>query len=173
MSIEALKSAVRDVDDFPQQGIVFKDITPVLSCPELFNIAVENMIKSLGEAKIDRIVGIDARGFIFGAAIADRLSCGFVPVRKAGKLPWKTIRETCTLEYGEATLEIHEDAIKKGENIAIVDDLLATGGTSKAATKLIKRLGGHVHSISFFVELTFLPGRKLLNGFHVHSLLQY
>ena len=173
MPIETLKSAIRDVPDFPEPGIVFKDITPILSCPDLFNLAVENMILSLGESKIDKIVGIDARGFIFGAAMADRLKCGFAPARKVGKLPWKTIRETYKLEYGEATLEMHEDAVKEGESIAIVDDLLATGGTSKAAANLITRLGGKVHSISFFVELTFLPGRKVLDGFHVHSLLQY
>ena len=173
MPIETLKAAVRDVPDFPEPGIVFKDITPILSCPKLFSLAVENMINSLGDAKIDKIVGIDARGFIFGTAIANKLQCGFIPARKAGKLPWKSIQETYSLEYGTATLEMHEDAVQKGENVAIIDDLLATGGTSKAAANLVNRLGGSIHSISFFVELTFLPGREVLKDFQVHSLLQY
>ncbi|MCM8539626.1 MAG: adenine phosphoribosyltransferase [Lentisphaeraceae bacterium] len=173
MPIETLKSAIRDVPDFPEPGIVFKDITPILSCPNLFSLAVENMILSLGDVKIDKIVGIDARGFIFGAAMADRLKCGFTPARKAGKLPWDTIQETYSLEYGEATLEMHKDAVKEGETVAIVDDLLATGGTSKAAANLVHRLGGKIHSISFFVELKFLPGRDVLKDFQVHSLLQY
>ena len=173
MPIETLKSAVRDVHDFPEPGIVFKDITPILSSPDLFSLAVENMISSLGDTKIDKVVGIDARGFIFGAAIADRLQCGFTPARKAGKLPWETIQETYSLEYGTATLEMHKDAVKEGETVAIVDDLLATGGTSKAAANLVNRLGGNIHSISFFVELTFLPGREILKDFQVNSLLQY
>lgn len=173
MPIETLKSAVRDVHDFPEPGIVFKDITPILACPDLFNLAVDNMIKALGDTQIDKVVGIDARGFIFGAAMADRLRCGFAPARKAGKLPWNTISETYKLEYGEATLEMHEDAVREGETVAIVDDLLATGGTSKAAANLISRLGGRIHSISFFVELTFLPGRTVLKDYPVHSLLQY
>ena len=171
--IEKLKSAVRDVHDFPEKGIIFKDITPILSCPDLFSLAIDKMIESLGDAKIDKIVGIDARGFIFGSIIAQKLKCGFIPARKVGKLPWETIQETYKLEYGEATLEMHKDAVKEGESVAIIDDLLATGGTSKAAANLVTRLGGKVHSISFFVELTFLPGRKVLEEFPVHSLLQY
>lgn len=173
MPIETLKSAVRDVPDFPEPGIVFKDITPILSCPDLFSLAIDKMIESLGENKIDKIVGIDARGFIFGSIIAQKLKCGFTPARKAGKLPWETIQETYQLEYGEATLEMHKDAIKEGESVAIIDDLLATGGTSKAAANLVNKLGGNIHSISFFVELTFLPGRDVLKDFQVHSLLQY
>ncbi len=173
MPIETLKSAVRDVVDFPEPGIVFKDITPILACPKLFELAVDKMIEKLGFEKVDKVVGIDARGFIFGAAIAHKLKCGFVPARKAGKLPWNTVSETYELEYGKATLELHQDAILKGESVAIIDDLLATGGTAKAATNLVEKLGGKIHSVNFFVELTFLPGRTTLKNFSVHSLLQY
>jgi adenine phosphoribosyltransferase len=173
MSLEVLKSAIRDVPDFPEKGIVFKDITPILSCPNLFNSVIEQMLGAVCGKKIDKIVGIDARGFIFGAAMADRLKCGFTPARKAGKLPWNSISETYSLEYGEATLEMHEDAISEGETVLIVDDLLATGGTAKAAANLVDRLGGKIHSIVFFIELGFLPGRKTLAGYPVQSLLQY
>lgn len=173
MSVVKLKSAVRDVPDFPQEGIIFKDITPILSSPDLFDLAIEQMLGDVCGSKIDKIVGIDARGFIFGSVMADRLKCGFVPVRKAGKLPYASIEESYSLEYGEATLELHEDAIKEGESVLIVDDLLATGGTAKAAAALVERLGGKVHSISFFIELGFLPGRERLTGYPVNSLLQY
>ncbi len=173
MATEILKSAVRDIVDFPEPGIVFKDITPILACPKLFELAVDKMIEKMGEGKVDKIVGIDARGFIFGAAIANKLKCGFIPARKAGKLPWNTISETYELEYGKATLELHQDAISKSESIAIIDDLLATGGTARAAINLVEKLGGRIHSVNFFVELTFLPGRTTLKKYPVHSLLQY
>lgn len=173
MPVATLKSAVRDVPDFPQEGIIFKDITPILSSPDLFNLAIEQMLGDVCGSKIDKIVGIDARGFIFGSVMADRLKCGFVPVRKAGKLPSDSISESYFLEYGEATLELHKDAIQEGDSVLIVDDLLATGGTAKAAAALVERLGGKIHSISFFIELGFLPGRETLAGYPVNSLLQY
>jgi adenine phosphoribosyltransferase len=169
--IETLKSAIRDVPDFPKKGIVFKDITPILSSPHLFNLAIDQMLIGLEGAAIDKIVGIDARGFIFGAAMANRLGCGFTPARKAGKLPWDTIKESYALEYGEATLEMHRDAVSEGENVVIVDDLLATGGTANAAIKLVNRLGGNIYRVQFFVELSFLPGRDKLSGHTVESLL--
>ena len=172
MPINTLKSALRDVQDFPQKGIVFKDITPILSSADLFNLAIEQMILGLDGSKIDKIIGIDARGFIFGAAMANRLSCGFTPARKAGKLPWNTIKETYSLEYGEATLELHADAVAEGEKVLIVDDLLATGGTAAAAASLVDRLGGDIIGIQFFVELSFLPGREKLSGYPVKSLIQ-
>ena len=173
MSIDTLKSAVRDVPNFPEEGIIFKDITPILSCPELFALALDNMLEGLGSQKVDKIVGIDARGFIFGAAMAHRIGCGFTPARKAGKLPWDTVQESYQLEYGQATLEMHKDAVTEGESVVIVDDLLATGGTSKAAASLVRKLGGDIKCISFFVELTFLPGRKILEDYPVLSLLKY
>lgn len=173
MSVLKLKSVVRDVPDFPQKGIIFKDITPILSSPDLFDLAIEQMLGDVCGSKIDKIVGIDARGFIFGSVMADRLKCGFIPIRKAGKLPWDTIQESYALEYGTAILELHKDAIKEGENVLIVDDLLATGGTAKAAADLVEKLGGKIHSISFFIELGFLPGRETLAGYPVNSLLQY
>lgn len=173
MPIQTLKSAIRDVPDFPQKGIIFKDITPILSSPDLFKLAIGQMCEGLAEAGISKIIGIDARGFIFGAAMADRLGCGFTPARKAGKLPWDTIQESYDLEYGQATLEMHKDAVSKGEKVLIVDDLLATGGTGAAAIRLVNRLGGEIHSISFFAELSFLPGRDKLAGYTVNSLLTF
>jgi adenine phosphoribosyltransferase len=170
--IDRLKAAIRDVPNFPSEGIVFKDITPILSSPDLFKLSLQMMLSGLEGQKIDKIVGIDARGFIFGSAMADRLNCGFVPARKVGKLPWDSVKETYKLEYGEATLELHKDSILEGENIVIVDDLLATGGTARAAASLVTQLGGNIHSIRFFVELTFLPGRSLLEGYRVSSLIK-
>ena len=172
MPVETLKAALRDVEDFPQKGIIFKDITPVLSSPELFKLAIEQMTLGFQGSKIDKIVGIDARGFIFGAAMANSLSCGFTPARKVGKLPWNTIQETYTLEYGEATLELHADAVKSGEKVLIVDDLLATGGTAAAAARLVEKLGAEIIAIQFFVELSFLSGRDKLSGYPVKSLIQ-
>lgn len=173
MPIEKLKNAIRDVPDFPKEGIIFKDITPILSSPELFNTAIEQMLGSVRGKKIDKVVGIDARGFLFGTAMAMKLGCGIIPARKAGKLPWNTISESYELEYGTATLEMHTDAIQEGDNVLIVDDLLATGGTSLAAAKLVDRLGGNVVDISFFIELSFIPGREKLAGYPVSSILKY
>lgn len=172
--LDRLAAAIRDVPDFPKPGILFKDITPVLGDGELFRLAIDQFIESLGGEKPDKIVGIDARGFIFGAAMADRMGVGFVPVRKKGKLPWQTTGESYSLEYGFAEVEIHEDAIHEGERVALIDDLLATGGTAGAALKLIRRIGGDVICISFLIELAFLEGRKnLADDVRTEALLTY
>jgi adenine phosphoribosyltransferase len=174
IEIDTLKSGIRDVVDFPKQGIIFKDITPVLASPKLFSIALDALLETAADQKIDKVVGIDARGFIFGAAIADRIKAGFVPMRKKGKLPFKTQEASYKLEYGEATIELHEDAIDPGENIFLVDDLLATGGTAAAAVKLIQALEGNLTAASFLIELEILGGRQhLTDATTVHSILQY
>lgn len=173
MKADALRAAIRDVVDFPQPGIVFKDITPVLADGKLFRQSISLLCETTGGAKIDKVVGIDARGFIFAAAVADRLGVGFVPVRKKGKLPWKTRQTAYSLEYGEAIIELHEDAVKPGESILLVDDLLATGGTAAAAVKLLDELGAHIVGISVLIELGFLGGRAKLAPHPVHSILSY
>ena len=168
-----LRSAIRDVPDFPKPGIVFKDITPILKDHSLLQLSFDRLAETAGGQKIDKVVGIDARGFIFGAGVADRLGAGFVPIRKKGKLPWKTHSKGYDLEYGTAEVEVHEDALEKGERILVVDDLLATGGTAGAALHLIEALGGHVVSLSFLIELTFLNGRANLPGAKVNALISY
>ena len=168
-----LRAAIRDVVDFPKPGIVFKDITPVLADGKLFRESISLLCKTAGDRKIDKVVGIDARGFIFAAAVADRLGAGFVPVRKKGKLPWKTRQTAYALEYGESIVELHEDAVKPGETILLVDDLLATGGTAAAAVKLIDELGADIAGISVLIELTFLQGRSKLGAHPVHAILTY
>lgn len=172
-----LHAAVRDVNDFPKEGIVFKDITPVLADRDLFRLAIDGLVESIGGAPVDKIVGIDARGFIFGAAVADRIGVGLVPIRKKGKLPWRTRSMAYSLEYGQNVIEIHEDAISPGENILLVDDLLATGGTSAAALQLVRELGGHIVAATFVIELEFLNGRDIIrqaaNGFPISALLKY
>ncbi len=168
-----LDSAIRDVPDFPKPGILFKDITPVLGDPTLFKTSMELLAATAGDVKIDKVVGIDARGFIFAAGVAQLLGAGFVPVRKKGKLPWTTREMAYTLEYGESVVEIHEDAVKPGEKILLVDDLLATGGTAAASTKLLKALDAEIVGISFLIELTGLKGREALNQPKVHSILSY
>lgn len=173
MTLEALKAAIRDVPDFPKKGIVFKDITPVLSDPALFRFTIDWFISNHKGQKIDAIVGIDARGFIFAGAVACKLGVGLVPVRKKGKLPYKTQSLSYALEYGNSELEIHVDAFPKGSNVLIVDDLLATGGTSLAAAKLIEGIGGKVVGIDFLIELAFLDARKKFNGYPVCSAIQY
>ena len=172
-AINNLRAAVRDVIDFPKAGIVFKDITPILADPTLFHESVSLLCATAGSVKIDKVVGIDARGFIFAAAVADRLGAGFVPVRKKGKLPWKTIQAAYALEYGEAIVELHEDAVKPGETILLVDDLLATGGTAAAAAKLLVELGANLVGISVLIELAFLHGRSKLTPYTVHSILTF
>lgn len=173
-SLSLLKSSIRDVNDFPKPGIIFKDITPVLGNGGLFRIAIDEFIASIGGTKPEKIVGIDARGFIFGAAMADRLGVGFVPVRKKGKLPWETNGASYSLEYGEAHVEIHRDAVHRGEKVVLVDDLLATGGTAGAALKLIQELGGEVICLTFLIELAFLEGRKNLDpAVRTEALLTY
>ncbi len=168
-----LRAAIRDIVDFPQPGIVFKDITPILADGALFHEAVSRLCETTGGARIDKVVGIDARGFIFAAAVADRLGVGFVPVRKQGKLPWKTRQAAYSLEYGESIVEIHEDAVKPGESVLLVDDLLATGGTAAAAVQLLNDLGAHLIGISFLIELAFLKGRAKLAPYPVHAILTY
>jgi adenine phosphoribosyltransferase len=170
---DALRSAVRDVVDFPKPGIVFKDITPILADGALFRQSISLLCETTGGVKIDKVVGIDARGFIFAAAVADRLGTGFVPVRKKGKLPWKTRQTAYSLEYGESIVELHEDAVKPGETILLVDDLLATGGTAAAAVKLLDELGARLVGISVLIELTFLHGRAKLAPHPVSSILSY
>lgn len=162
---------IRDVPDFPKKGIIFKDITPVLGDAEAFRSVLNDMEKIACKLKPDMIVGPEARGFIFGCPLAVKLGAGFAPVRKKGKLPWKTIQASYELEYGTDTIEMHEDAIKRGQRVLIVDDLLATGGTAAAIAELIHKLGGEVVGYLFCIELAFIPGRKKLAPAPVHSLL--
>jgi adenine phosphoribosyltransferase len=168
-----LEKLIRDVTDFPQKGIIFKDITTLLQDGAAFRQALNQMLKRYLDAAIDKVVAIEARGFIFGGVLAYRLGCGFVPARKPGKLPAQTIREEYTLEYGSNTLEIHQDSINKGDRVLIVDDLLATGGTALATAKLVEKLGGEVVAIEFLIELGFLNGREKLLKYPLHSLIIY
>ena len=172
-TVADLDAAIRDVPDFPKPGILFKDITPVLGDPDLFKASLDLLAETAGDTKIDKIVGIDARGFIFAAGVAQILGAGFVPVRKEGKLPWTTRSMAYTLEYGESVVEIHEDAIKPGEKILLVDDLLATGGTAAAAIKLLKALDADIVSVSFLIELAGLNGREALDHADIKALLTY
>ncbi len=169
----SLAAAIRDIPDFPKPGIVFKDITPLLANPLLFRRSIDLLCQLVAGQKVDKVVGIDARGFIFAGAVADRLGAGFVPVRKKGKLPWLTHGSAYTLEYGEAIVEVHQDAVASGEKVLLVDDLLATGGTAAAALKLLEALGAQVLAAAFLIELTFLEGRKVLHDQRVESILRY
>ncbi len=170
---DPIRAAVRDVPDFPIPGITFKDITPILADAALFQQTITEFCKAIGDAKVDKVIGIDARGFIFGAAVADRLKAGFVPIRKKGKLPWQTHQLAYSLEYGEAVIEVHKDAIKPGESVVLVDDLLATGGTATAAVELLNQLEAKLLGIYFLIELSFLNGRKNLPAHLIHSLITY
>ena len=172
-SKDSIADRIRDVPDFPKKGILFKDITPVLSDIDTLRASIKEMAAPFMDLEIDVVVGIESRGFIFGAPIADVLNCSFVPVRKPGKLPWKTESVSYELEYGTDALEIHEDAITEGQNVLIVDDLLATGGTAEATCKLVSKLGGNIKGLSVLIELKDLNGRKRLNQYNVHSLVQY
>ena len=172
-NIKAISNSIRDIPDFPKKGIVFKDITPVLANINLFRQSIDAMIEPYIEQRIDVVVGIESRGFIFGTPIADKLNAPFVPIRKPGKLPWNTERVKYELEYGTDTLEIHTDAIKEGQNILIVDDLLATGGTAEAACKLVSKMKGTIKGLVVLVELEFLKGREKLNPYNVHSIVKY
>lgn len=169
MGIDAIKEAIRDVPDFPKEGILFKDITPVLSDPDLLNDAVALFAARHRENQIKQVIGIEARGFIFGAALALQLGAGFVPIRKKGKLPAATKELTYDLEYGSATIEIHEDAVKDGERVLLIDDLLATGGTAAAAIHLLQDLGAEVVEADFLIELDFLKGREKLTECPVYA----
>lgn len=168
-----LKSKIRVVDGFPKDGISFKDITTLLQDGEAFKKSIDEIAKAIDEKKVDLIVGPEARGFIFGVPVAYALGVGFVPVRKKGKLPFETIEVTYDLEYGSDVLEVHSDAIIKGQRVAIVDDLLATGGTTEAVVRLVEEAGGEVVSINFAIELTELEGRKKLSDYDVDSLIKY
>lgn len=168
-----IAAAIRNVPDFPKSGIQFKDITPVLADARLFAGAIELLTKNFQPGSVDAVVGIDARGFIFAAAAATRLHAGFVPVRKKGKLPYQTIEQDYALEYGHATVAMHIDALKPGARVLLIDDLLATGGTSAAATALVQKLGATIVEAGFLIELKFLHGREKLTGFPVRSLIAY
>jgi len=172
-SMDQLREAVRDVPDFPKAGIIFKDITPILGDGKLFRAAIDAFLARCRQVKIDKIVGIDARGFLFGSAVAYELGIGFVPMRKKGRLPYKTESAKYSLEYGEAEMELHIDAITRGERIVLVDDLLATGGTSASAATLIQKVGGELLEAQFLIELEFLHGRKKLSPVPVVSFLKY
>jgi len=172
-ALEKLRAAVRDVPDFPKKGIMFKDITPILSDPVLFRASIDLFLERCRGRQIDKIVGIDARGFLFGSAVAYELDVGFVPIRKRGKLPYRTEVAKYSLEYGEGEMEMHVDAIMAGERVVLVDDLLATGGTSAAAAVLIRNAGGDLLEAQFLIELEFLHGRKQLEPTPVTSFLKY
>ena len=171
--MDNLKDRIRSVPDFPKAGILFYDITTLLQDAAGFRAAIDSLALPFGDQGIDVVVGIESRGFIFGAAVADRIGSGFVPVRKPGKLPAKTVKATYALEYGTDTLEMHEDAVTGGQRVLIVDDLLATGGTARATTDLVKRMGGHVHALAFLIELAALNGRQKLPGEQIHTVLTY
>jgi adenine phosphoribosyltransferase len=172
-SIEQLRAAVRDVPDFPKKGIIFKDITPILGSGKLFRLAIEMFLEQCRGKQIDKIVGIDARGFLFGSAVAYDLGIGFVPLRKKGRLPYRTESAKYSLEYGEAEMELHVDAIERGEKIVLIDDLLATGGTAASASALIRKVGGDLLAAHFLIELEFLKGREKLEDTKVVSFLKY
>ena len=170
---ENLKRYIRNIPDFPKKGILFRDITTLIKNPRVFKKVIDTFYKRYKKKKIDIVVAVEARGFIFGSVLAYKLNAGFVPVRKKGKLPAETVEVTYSLEYGEDTLTMHKDAIKKGQRILIVDDLLATGGTVKAVTELVEKLGGKVIECAFLIELTSLNGRKKLEKYPVFSLIRY
>lgn len=172
-SLNELEQSIRNVPDFPKPGIQFKDITPVLADGRLFDATVQHLLVDVPQGSVDKIVGIDARGFIFGAAAAQRLGVGFVPVRKKGKLPWETHEQSYDLEYGSNTVAVHTDAVTPGERILLVDDLLATGGTAAASLQLLSRLGAKIVGVRFVIELAFLGGRERLGPFDVRSLITY
>jgi adenine phosphoribosyltransferase len=172
-SADALKAKIRHVPDFPKPGILFYDITTLLRDAQGFRAAIDALATPYMGQAIDLVVGVESRGFILGSAVADRLQAGFVPVRKVGKLPSKTVRVSYDLEYGSDSLEMHSDAIGTGSRVLIVDDLLATGGTARATVDLVKQLGGTVHAVAFLIELVDLNGRAKLNGEQVQVVLQY
>ena len=168
-----LKKYIRDIPDFPQKGVMFRDITTLLKEPEPFKYVIDEVVEKYKDARIDKLVSVEARGYIFGGAIAYLLNCGFVPVRKPGKLPAETVGLEYTLEYGTNTIEIHKDAIEPGERVLVFDDVLATGGTVQATCKLIEQLGGKVIACVFISDLTYLKGSEKLKDYEVFSLVQY
>ncbi len=173
--MKTVQDYIRTIVDFPHEGIMFRDVTTLFADPRGFRMAIDQMLHPYAGQRIDKVVGLEARGFILGGAIAHQLSVGFVPIRKKGKLPGATISEAYTLEYGEAVVEVHDDAIQPGETILLVDDLLATGGTAEAGIKLVERLGGKIISCSFVIDLPDLGGRKRLEnmGMDVHALCAF
>jgi adenine phosphoribosyltransferase len=173
VQIEQIKALIRDVPDFPEPGIVFKDITPVLADPIAFSTIIDLIVVHFGRGNVDKVVAIEARGFILGAPVAYHFGAGVVPVRKKGKLPHDTVDQEYVLEYGTASLEIHRDAVKPGERVLIVDDVLATGGTAAAAASLVERIGGTVCGIACLIELGFLGGREKLQGYDLFTLIDY
>lgn len=173
MDLEQLKKLVRDVPDFPQEGIVFKDITPLLADELAFSTVIDLIVVHFGRGNVDKVVGIEARGFILASPVAYHFGAGFVPVRKKDKLPWQTEAAEYALEYGSATLEIHRDAVSLGERVLVVDDVLATGGTARAAANLVERIGGKVVGIACLIELGFLHGREKLDGYDLFTLIDY
>ena len=168
-----LKKYIRTVENFPKPGIMFRDITTLLKEPEGLKASFNALVDFTKGLKIDKVVGIESRGFMLGAMLAEKLNAGFIPIRKPGKLPAETVKEEYSLEYGTDAVEIHKDAIEDGESILLHDDLLATGGTARAAVNLIEKLGGKVVQVSFIIELSFLKGREKLEGYDVRSLINY
>jgi adenine phosphoribosyltransferase len=173
MDVAALRAKIRDIKDFPTEGILFKDITTLLRDGPAWRYAVDSLASHYQKDKVDVVVGVESRGFIFGGAIAHQLNAGFVPVRKLGKLPGKTIEVEYELEYGRDALAMHEDAITSGQRVLAVDDLLATGGTMAATLRLVEQLGGKVVGVAFMIELAFLKGREKLNDYPLHALITY
>jgi len=171
--MDRLKDKIRDIPDFPKPGIMFKDITPLVKDPASLRFAVLELIKPFRDKNITAVAGMEARGFIFGSIAAWELGLGFIPLRKPGKLPYDIQSVSYSLEYGEATLEAHIDAIKPGDKILLIDDLLATGGTAKASCQLVEKLGGEVVACAFVVELSMLGGKEQINDYPIHSLIQY
>jgi adenine phosphoribosyltransferase len=171
--MDDLKKHIREVPDFPKPGILFYDITTLLQHPLALRKTVDQFVWLFSSQRIDKVVGIESRGFMFGPIVAYDLNAGFVPVRKPGKLPYEKIRQTYDLEYGTDAVEMHRDAVQPGESVLIVDDLIATGGTAMAAARLVESVGGKVAGFGFIIELTFLPGREKLAGYQVESLIQY
>ena len=168
-----LRKHIRDIPDWPQKGILFRDITPLLGDSEAFAASVETLSAGFMNAGIEYVAAVEARGFIFGSAVAEKLGAGFVPIRKKGKLPWQTESITYDLEYGTDTLEVHRDAFKNGTRVLMVDDLLATGGTMAAACKLVEKTGGKIAGIVFLIELTTLGGRKKISGYDIKSIISF
>ncbi len=169
----SIEDYIRDIQDFPKRGVVFKDITPLLGDPIAVNLCLDVLLEKVGDKKIDKVVGIESRGFFFGMLLAQKLNVGFVPIRKPGKLPFETFKEPYSLEYGMDVLEIHEDAIKKGERVLIHDDVLATGGTARAACNLVKKCGGEIVQCNFIMQIDFLRGNEKLKSYEVASVLNY
>ena len=168
-----LKKFIRDIPDFPQKGVMFRDITTILKNPAVFKFCIDSIVNKYKNSKIDKVVSIEARGYIFGGAIAYNLGCGIVPVRKLGKLPAETVRMEYELEYGKNIIEIHKDGIEKGERVLLFDDVLATGGTMLAACKLVESLGGVVVACAFIANLTYLSGTEKLKDYEVYALVEY